>query len=118
MAQIAVLGGGGTGCYIAAELSLRGFSVALYEEKAYWHENIDGILEQYGDKITVMGGINNQMIDMPESTEEQIRGEVRRAMDAYGHKGRYIPYYIPTREDKWLIYMDEVRKYGAEFFRK
>lgn len=80
--------------------------------------NIDGILEKYGDKITIMGGIDNQMIDLPDSTEDQIRGEVRRAMDAYGHKGRYIPYYIPTREDKWLIYMDEVRKYGAEFFKR
>lgn len=55
MAQIAVLGGGGTGCYIAAELSLRGFSVALYEEKAYWHENIDGILAHGGVEMTGLG---------------------------------------------------------------
>ena len=55
MAQIAVLGGGGTGCYIAAELSLRGFHVALYEEKEYWHENIDGILERSGVEMTGLG---------------------------------------------------------------
>lgn len=55
MAQIAVLGGGGTGCYIAAELSLRGFSVSLYEEKEYWHENIDGILTRNGIEMTGLG---------------------------------------------------------------
>ena len=55
MAQVAVLGGGGTGCYIAAELTLRGYSVNLYEEKAYWSENIDGILRRGGVKMTGLG---------------------------------------------------------------
>ena len=73
-------------------------------------------LEKYGDKITIMGGLNNQMMDRPDSTEAEIRTEVRRAMDAYAGKGRYIPYYIPTNEKKWLIYMDEVNKYGVTIF--
>ena len=55
MAQVAVLGGGGTGCYISAELTLRGYSVNLYEEKAYWSENIDGILRRGGVKMTGLG---------------------------------------------------------------
>lgn len=76
------------------------------------------LLEQYGDKMTFMGGLNGQLIDMPETTEEEVRAEVRRAMDAYVGKGRYIPYYIPTVESKWLIYMDEVNKYGATIFNK
>ena len=55
MAQVAVLGGGGTGCYIAAELKLRGYSVNLYEEAAYWHENIDGIQKRGGVELTGNG---------------------------------------------------------------
>lgn len=55
MAQVAVLGGGGTGCYIAAELTLRGFSVNLYEEKEYWHENIDDIIANGGVTMTGLG---------------------------------------------------------------
>lgn len=74
--------------------------------------HLDECLEQYGDQITFMGGIDNQMIDRAETTEEEIRAEVRRAIDAYAKKGRYIPYYIPTMEQKWFIYMDEVNKYG------
>ena len=55
MAQVAVLGGGGTGCYIAAELKLRGFTVNLYEEKEYWHENINDILANGGVTMTGLG---------------------------------------------------------------
>ena len=80
--------------------------------------DVDELLEKYGDKMTFMGGLNGQLIDMADSTEESIRGEVRRAMDAYAHKGRYIPYYIPTIEKNWFIYMDETNKYGATIFQK
>lgn len=46
--KLAVLGGGNTGCIMAAEFSLRGFDVTLYEEKTYWHEHIDDILANNG----------------------------------------------------------------------
>ena len=58
------------------------------------------------------------MMDRPDSTEEKIRAEIRRAMDTYAGKGRYIPYYIPANENNWHIYMDEVNKYGATIFNK
>lgn len=80
--------------------------------------NMDELLKKYGTQITFMGGINNQMIDQDSSTEEDIRVEVHRAMDAYCHKGRYIPYYIPSREDKFGIFVDEVNRYGREIFQK
>lgn len=80
--------------------------------------DVDEMLAKYGDKITIMGGLNNRVIDREESTEEEIRAEVRRAMDAHCGKGRYIPYYIPAMEKKWFIYMDEVNKYGATIFQK
>lgn len=55
MSQIAVLGGGGTGCYIAAELSLRGYRVVLYEEQCWQHENIVGIKQRGGIEMTGLG---------------------------------------------------------------
>jgi len=76
---------------------------------------IDELLEQYGDRITLMGGLNNRIIDAANATESEIRGEVHRAMDRYARKGRYLPYYIPAKEKNWLIYMDEVNRYGAQF---
>ncbi|MDO4312012.1 MAG: NAD/NADP octopine/nopaline dehydrogenase family protein [Eubacteriales bacterium] len=63
MAQIAVLGGGGTGCYIAADLKLRGYSVNLYEEKKYWHENIDAIQARGGIELTGSGATGFARLD-------------------------------------------------------
>ena len=71
-----------------------------------------------GDKITLMGGIDNQMIDQKGTDEDVIRAEVRRAMDTYVGKGRYIPYYIPTNKETFGIYIDEVTKYGKDIFHK
>ena len=74
--------------------------------------DVDYILENFGDKITVAGGLDNQKMEAPGSTEEEIRQEIRNRMDRYVNKGRYIPYYIPTDEKKFGIYVDEVNKYG------
>ncbi len=74
--------------------------------------DLDRLLAEYGDKITFCGGINNRIIDATESTEEEIRAEVRRAFAAYAGKGRWLPYYIPTNTEKFNIYNDEVCKCG------
>lgn len=76
--------------------------------------DVNQVLEEYGDQITVMGGIDNQRLDLASTTEEEERQLIRDAMDRYVGKGRYLPYYIPTVEQKWFIYMDEVNKYGRE----
>ena len=52
--KVTVLGGGNTGCVMAAEFSLRGFEVTLFEERQFWNEHIDGILDN-GNVVTVKG---------------------------------------------------------------
>ena len=80
--------------------------------------DIDYILENYGDKITVVGGIDNQFIDTPGTTEEQIRAEIRSRIDRYANKGRYIPFVIPNDVQKFEIFKDEASKYGREIVLK
>lgn len=53
--KVTVLGGGGTGCYIAADLALRNVDVTLYEERQYWKDNIDGILQKGGIEVSGNG---------------------------------------------------------------
>jgi len=77
--------------------------------------NIEKLLKEYGTQITFCGGIDNRVIDDEGSTEEQIRAEVRRAIDTYAPMGRYIPYYIPTNTEKFMIYQDECSKYGYNY---
>ena len=52
MKTVAVLGGGGTGCTMAADNTLRGNTVRLWEDERYWHENIAGVQESGGIEIT------------------------------------------------------------------
>lgn len=82
------------------------------------NNDIDEMLEKYGDKITIMGGLDNRRIDSESSTPEEIFAEVKHAFDSYVGKGRYIPFYIPSMEQKWFIYMDAVNQLGAHCFEK
>ena len=61
--------------------------------------------------------MNNQFIESGKATEEQIRAEARRVIDAYAPGGRYIPSYIATNAEVQNIFNDEVMRYGANFYR-
>lgn len=76
--------------------------------------DVDYIMENYGDKITIVGAVDNQKIDMLDSTPEEIVAEVHRAMDAYVNKGRYLPFIIPNNEAKFGIYVGAVNEYGRQ----
>ena len=69
----------------------------------------------------MIGGIDGPAIDIASITEEQIRGEVRRAIDTYCPAGRFYP-SIPNgrcfRDWNNGIAMDEMRRYGVEWAKK
>ena len=52
--------------------------------------NIPELIEKYGDKITIMGGIDDGRIDVEDWTPELVEAEVRRACMQNG-KYHYIP---------------------------
>lgn len=69
-------------------------------------------------KLAMIGGIDGPKIDIENITEEEIRGEVRRAIDTYCPAGRFypgIPNGICFREWNNEIAMDELKKYGKQF---
>lgn len=53
--------------------------------------NIPAIIEKYGGKLTIMGGIDSASIDRPDWTPELVEKEVRRVCQTYGTK-----YFIPN----------------------
>lgn len=75
------------------------------------------IQHQFGGQITLKGGVNNLMLDSGHATEEEIRAEARRVIDAYAPTGRYIPSYVATRADVQSIFFDEIQRYGVDFYR-
>lgn len=53
MKQIAILGGGGTGCTLAADLSRKGYSVTLFDFPDYFSENLTDV--RNAGSITMKG---------------------------------------------------------------
>jgi uroporphyrinogen-III decarboxylase len=83
--------------------------------------NIPEIIRKYGDKLTIMGGIDNGKVDRADWTRENIHEEVFNACKTYGTR-----YYIPctTMGDPASIYpgvydavMEEIDKASAEMFK-
>ena len=85
-----------------------------------WHSvspvnDLAAIKAQYGDKLVFAGGVDPQVTDAPGATEEDIRAEVRRAIDVLGQGGGYLCSsavmfsVVPGVDD---IITDEGIKYG------
>ena len=76
-----------------------------------------------GGKLLMLGGLEQDLIDKAEGeiTEDAIRAEVRRAIDAYAPGGAFLP-CIPSLEclNTWVnpIVIDECNRYGAEWVKK
>ena len=77
------------------------------------------IKEKYGDKILLSGAINSQgVLEQPNATEEDIRAEIRRAIDEMAVGGGYVA-LVPIIDPKVAeIVIDEIATYGANFYKK
>ena len=72
--------------------------------------------KKYARKVIFMGGIDAQnIIDLPTSTEEEIRAETRRAIDLFCEKGYLIPFPISLSSNA-KISLDESFIYGRSFY--
>ena len=49
-----------------------------------------GLIDKYGEKISFMGGIDNGRIDRPDWTREMVNADVRYACETYGAKKKYF----------------------------
>ena len=54
--------------------------------------NIPKIVEQLDGRMTIMGGIDS-VVDRADATEEEIRAEMKRALDTYGHLPHFVLSY-------------------------
>ena len=71
-----------------------------------------------GGKLPMIGGIDGPKVDVESITEDEIRAEVRRAIDTYCPAGRFFPSIANGRcflERNDEIYRDELAKYGRQW---
>lgn len=79
--------------------------------------DVGWIKKEFGDKITLKGGVDNQYLESGRVTEEDIRNEARRVLNAFSANGRYLPGYIATKGDIQNIFFDEVERYGKNIYQ-
>jgi len=91
---------------------------------AYCTNDIQAIKKNTGNKMLIMGGIDQGKIDKAQSeiTEAEVRAEVRRAIDEYAPGGSFLP-CMPSGGvslNTWIdpIVADECNTYGAEWLKK
>ena len=82
--------------------------------------NIEEITKKLDGRMALMGGVDSG-IDRADATEEEIRAEARRVLDAYGRLPNFMPSYtyggpgtiFPHVEP---IISDEIERYNKERF--
>jgi hypothetical protein len=83
--------------------------------------NIQAIQQITEGKLAMVGGIDGPSIDTDISTEEDIRTEVRRAIDSYCPAGRFFP-SVPNGKlfdlNRNAVYRDELSRYGRQWALK
>jgi len=83
--------------------------------------DIAAIQKKLAGRMTLMGGLDAAIVDRADSTEEEIRGETRRALETYCPNGHFIP--CNTYGGPGTIYPDgdryindEIDRYNKERF--
>ena len=82
--------------------------------------DIPELIEQYGDQITFMGGLDSTIVDVPDWTPELIHDEVFKICDQCGPLS-FIPcatqgLNISTFPGVYEAIHDEIEKYSAIYF--
>ncbi|MBR2520977.1 MAG: uroporphyrinogen decarboxylase (URO-D) [Oscillospiraceae bacterium] len=83
--------------------------------------NIDHILDVVDGRMTIQGGLEMGIVDRADSTEEEIRANVRQICEKYGPRGHFIPsvtYGGPGTlfPEHDVIINDEIDKYNMEVY--
>lgn len=83
--------------------------------------DIEGIMEKYGDRVTVNFAPDPYIMYNPKTTEEQAREHARYLVDRYGahkHKGSgLVLNLIGNKPETYYAFEDELFKYSCEKYK-
>jgi len=64
--------------------------------------DIKGIKEKYGKRITLVGGFDNQRIESEDISGEALKDEIKKSLDVLAPNGCLVSYFVPLKDDlKW-----------------
>jgi uroporphyrinogen decarboxylase len=78
--------------------------------------DLKDVKEKYGDKICLAGNVDCRYV-LPYGSEEDVRKDVRRCIDAAGKGGGFIlassnSLHANVKIENIYVMVDEARKYG------
>lgn len=80
--------------------------------------DVPELKEKFGKQIVLSGGFNTQeVLESPIATEEDIRAEVRRTIDALAPGGGFCALVPIINHKVREIVTDEVARYGKDFYK-
>lgn len=81
--------------------------------------DLDTLKARYGDKITLCGGFNTGgLLDLPETTQEQIREEYRHVVNSLAPGGSYVVFPIGATFQFIPTLLQEHFNYGSRFYQR
>ena len=79
--------------------------------------DLAAIKERYGDKLTLCGGFNTGgLLDLPETTPEQIGEEYRRVVDTLAPGGGYVVFPIGATFGFIPVLLKKHQEYGMTYY--
>ncbi|MCL1828794.1 MAG: hypothetical protein FWG32_04775 [Oscillospiraceae bacterium] len=82
------------------------------------YNDLASVQRSFSGKVTVEGGVNRQLIDGAETTEEELREEVRRCISAYGPYKNYVYLSNSMFPERIAIMVDEAVEFGGRFYSR
>lgn len=81
--------------------------------------DVEELKEKYGGRILLNGGFHSQdVLEKPGATEEEIRAEVRRNIDALAPGGDFGSMCPIIDNNVAAIVADEIAKYGKDYYKR
>ena len=83
--------------------------------------DLPGMIEKYGDKITFMGGLDSTVVDVPDWTPELIKAKVKEVCDMCGPLS-FIPcqtqgLYVSSFPGVYDCLHNAIAEYSEEYFK-
>lgn len=85
--------------------------------------DIPALQKRLKGRMVLMGGIDASIVDRIDSSEEEIRAETRRACEAYGPGGHFIPSMTYGRPGSsiypktYATIEDEIERYNRKYYK-
>lgn len=79
--------------------------------------DLELIKREYGDRITLVGGFDNQRMESERPSGQALKDEVKKTLDMLAPGGSFVAYFVPMTDEVWKAVSDEVDICGENYYK-